>query len=76
METDFTEMTNGQLINACGDSASKWAEAFCQHMAQRKFLPCEIDVGLMIGWFANAIETAFDVRTRETDKQPTEATND
>jgi hypothetical protein len=76
METDYVSMSGGELMQECGDSARKWAAAFMQHIKMRKFLPCEIDEGLMIGWFANAIETACDVRTRETDNQSTEGTND
>ena len=50
-------MEDHEVIAYCGDDAAKWAEQFC------KCWP-GIDEGVMIGWFANAIETACDVRMR------------
>jgi len=74
METDYTELDCGKLMEICGDNAKNWAEAFMQHL--KKLRIGDFDQGYMIGWFANAIETAFDVRTRKTDKQQTEVNND
>lgn len=54
--TDYTAMTDGQMLTAMGDDGSKWAAAFCQHAA--KLGVVGIDEGWMIGWFANAIEHA------------------
>lgn len=47
------------LLRYCGDDAAKWARAF-----QAIIVPNSgsIDEGLMIGWFANAIEHSSDVR--------------
>lgn len=56
--TDYTKMEPAELLAACGDDAAKWADAFCQHAKAH-----DLDEGWMIGWFANAIETAHDVRT-------------
>lgn len=54
---DFTEMNAPELLQVCGDDASKWAAAFCQTAAKLGIK--NIDEGWMIGWFANAIETAW-----------------
>lgn len=42
----------------CGDNASAWAAEFDQHKADNDWGINDIDEGLMIGWFANAIEQA------------------
>lgn len=57
---DYTSMSAPEMLAACGDDAAKWAAAFCQIA---KALGHDIDEGWMIGWFANAIEHSFDVRT-------------
>lgn len=57
---DYTEMSWPDLLAACRDDASKWAAAFCQ--TAKKLGHGDIDEGWMIGWFANAIENACDVR--------------
>jgi len=54
------ERDGAQIITECRDDASKWATAFCEvidGIGRDK-----IDPDLMLGWFANAIETACDVR--------------
>ena len=43
-------MTGADLLREMGTDAAKWTEAFCE-----KF-PDTSDWGLMVGWFANAIE--------------------
>lgn len=48
-------MEDHEIISECGDDAAKWAKAFCQKFPNN-------DEGTMIGWFANAIETACDTR--------------
>lgn len=58
--TDYTKLEGPALLEECRDDAAKWAAAFCQHARQHGH---DIDEGWMIGWFANAIETAHDVRT-------------
>jgi hypothetical protein len=40
------------------DDAMAWAEAFCRTKRERGWSLDEIDEGLMVGWFANAIERA------------------
>lgn len=48
------------ILRTCGDDASKWAASFC---AIARALGHNLDEGWMIGWFANAIETAHDKRS-------------
>lgn len=55
----YAEMSGPELLAACLDDASKWAAAFCEIISDGRI----IDEGLMIGWFANAIENSYDVRT-------------
>lgn len=50
-------MKSSELTRECKDDASKWAEAFIQ-----MFPNAGVDGGTMLGWFANAIETAHDHR--------------
>lgn len=57
-ETDYTKLEGADFLHALGDDAAKWADAFHQ-----TFPECEIDEGIMIGWFANAIEHSYDIRT-------------
>lgn len=58
--TDYTAMHSNEMVEACGADGSKWATAFCQHA--KKIHGLDIDEGWMIGWFANAIEHAHDVK--------------
>lgn len=48
-----------EFLHRLGDSAEKWAEAFCA------MYPAGPDFSVMIGWFANAIEHSSDVRRSE-----------
>ena len=57
MEKDYTKLSGPELLQALGDNAQLWAKAFLQ-ITEGK----EIDEGLMIGWFANAIEHSTAVR--------------
>lgn len=59
--TDYAAMESNDMVDACGADASKWAAAFCQ--IAKKHQGLDIDEGWMIGWFANAIEHSYDVRT-------------
>jgi len=60
---DYTAMTEGNAMpEACGADAMKWAIAFCQHMRKNRWTATDIDEGLMVAWFANAIEEACRVR--------------
>lgn len=54
--TDYTKMDAPGLINACGEDACQWAEAFCQLNPEAVVLPMEV----ISGWFANAMGTAVD----------------
>lgn len=55
----YREMSGPAIAAACRDDGAKWAAAFCEHA---KAFGHDIDEDWMIGWFANAIETAHDVR--------------
>ena len=61
MTPDYTAMNPPALLEAMGDNARKWAEAFQQIVVDKGLT---IDEGLMITWFANAIEHSSDVRAR------------
>lgn len=56
MATDLLTMTDVELLDYCGADASKWAEAFCRIKERQGWSADDIDEGLMICWFANAIE--------------------
>jgi hypothetical protein len=50
--------TGSEIIRECGDNAAKWAKAFCEIVAETAEHPAiAIDEALMLGWFANAIES-------------------
>lgn len=55
----YASLSSPEMLAAVGDNASKWADAFMELVVDRK---ATIDHGLMIGWFANAIEGAADHR--------------
>ena len=55
-------MDGPALLEACGDRADRWADAFCQIAKKRQGL--DIDHGWMTSWFANAIEHSEIVRER------------
>lgn len=59
---DYVAMNGPKFLAACRDDAMKWAEAFCQIKKARGWTLDEIDEGLMVGWFANAIENACILR--------------
>lgn len=50
-------------IHHCTD-ASKWAEFFMQTKAEKKWTIDDIDLGLMIGWFANAMMAMHDAHPK------------
>jgi hypothetical protein len=60
---DFYDMSGPDLLAYCGEDASKWAEAFCKIKEVQGWGATDIDEGLMVGWFANAIEYSWHVRT-------------
>ena len=53
---DFYSMSEPDLLTYCGTDASKWAEAFCRIKEAQGWSAADIDEGLMITWFASAIE--------------------
>lgn len=57
---DFDSMEGPALLDYCGDSGMRWAEAFC-HTA-KKLGYSDMDEDWVFGWFANAIEHSTDVR--------------
>ena len=60
---NYTKLSSTELLQACGDDASKWAEAFMQiNISGDSKKRDNIDFGVMVGWFANAIEHSCDVR--------------
>ena len=52
---DYKNMSDGEFAKEVGTDARKWAEAFMQI-----FPDTGLDEGIMIGWFANAIENGRD----------------
>jgi len=50
---DYLSMGGGDMLQALGTDAYKWATAFCQ---QNPSIPHD----LMVGWFANAMMTMWD----------------
>lgn len=60
---DFYDLSGPDLLQFCGADARKWAQAFCRIKEAQGWSTADIDEGLMIGWFANAIEHAAQVRT-------------
>lgn len=63
---DYANMTDPELLDACGDNGMAWAEAFCQIAAENNWTMKDIDEGMMVAWFANAIEASHDKRTRNS----------
>lgn len=61
--TDYTKLSDVALLDLLRDDASLWAAAFCQIARKHGH---EIDEGWMIGWFANAIENAWEIRMRRS----------
>lgn len=76
-DTNYVAMTGGEMYQACGDDASKWAEAFCQIAssdnpmgnAMRAFPNTDRDElhSSMMSWFANAMMAQVDF---QNGKQP------
>jgi hypothetical protein len=51
-------MTDGELLAYMGTDAAKWADEFCKVARDHGH---NLDEGWVLGWFANAIETARDI---------------
>jgi hypothetical protein len=56
--------TEPQLLERLGDDAAKWAAEFCKTAIKLGY--SDMDEGRLIGWFANAIENAHQLRTSLT----------
>jgi len=54
----YVGLDGPELLNECGDNAQKWAQAFMELVYTRAVT---VDEGLMISWFANAIERTRDL---------------
>ena len=56
-------MNDVETIAYCGNDAKKWTDAF-----DARFSGERIDYGTMLGWFANAIETASAEQIRQAEQ--------
>lgn len=54
-------MEDINILEYCGDNAAKWAEKFNEMAVKLGY--SRMDEGWLIGWFANAIENSYDIRT-------------
>ena len=61
---NYVEMDGPTMVQECGADGMMWAEAFCQIKKAQGWSTDDIDEGVMVAWFANAIETACQVRQR------------
>ncbi len=59
---NYAAMSGPELLHACGDNGYEWAEAFCQIKKAQGWGANDIDEGLMVTWFSNAIEHSTQVR--------------
>lgn len=57
---DYTLLASHELLGVLQDDAMKWAISFNQHAVKLGY--SAMDVGWLVGWFANAIEHSGDVR--------------
>lgn len=53
-------MNDGELLTYMGVDGQRWAEKFCEMHGG--------DIGLMLGWFANAIEAGKQAAREELEK--------
>jgi len=58
---NFALMSDAEALEFCGDNAMRWAEFFCQVQKGHNFP--KLDEGVMVGWFANAIEASWTKRS-------------
>lgn len=59
---NYIDMDGPALLEACGDDGMAWATAFCQTKKKMGWTLNDIDEGLMVAWFANAIERSWQKR--------------
>lgn len=52
--TKYTDMEAGDMLQALGADAAKWADAFCEQFP-------DVPQDIAIGWFANAMMAMWDV---------------
>jgi hypothetical protein len=64
---NFADMDAPTLLGSLRDDAYRWAEAFCEIKRKRGWTIADIDEGLMVVWFANAIENSSDLRFRRAE---------
>lgn len=69
-QMDYTAMSGPEMLNAVRDDAMRWAEAFCQMKKKWNWRLEDIDEGLMVGWFANAIEHSDMTRQKARNEIP------
>lgn len=56
---DYTKLKDHEIVAECKTSGAKWAKAFCQHADRHPLKDGgRLDEDWVVGWFANAIETA------------------
>ena len=57
--------TSGEMLDHMGTDAVRWAEEFCRlfevhrRWGKTAFSPVDDQVGLMITWFANALQAGY-----------------
>ena len=56
---NFAGMSGPELLAACRDDHTAWAEAFCQTAERLGY--SRMDRGWVETWFANAMMTALDI---------------
>jgi hypothetical protein len=66
---DYTNLDGPAFLQAVGTDAKLWADAFMQIWGKRLN---EIDHGLMLSWFANAIMNQYDTIRQNSPWQPIE----
>lgn len=59
----MTERTDGEILTAMGTDAAKWTDEFMRVQAERK--SALSDWGVMVSWFASAIEAGRALGRRE-----------
>lgn len=67
---DFYEMNEADMAEYCGGDGRKWAEAFCKIKECQGWSSDDIDIGLMTGWFASAIERSSALRLSAQQREP------
>lgn len=66
-EIDYKGMDGGDFLQAVGMDGKLWADAFMQMWGDKLN---EVDHGLMLGWFCNAIMAGYDTAIKESQPKP------